>query len=48
MKAKISITVDEATLRKVDEGILTGRFRSTSHALEYALRKMLEEEGDGK
>ncbi|VVB79299.1 Putative nickel-responsive regulator [uncultured archaeon] len=44
MKNKISISVDEETLDKIDETILKKRFRNRSHAFEYALTKVLETE----
>ena len=42
MKQKISVTIDEATLKKVEEHISSGVFRNKSHALEYEVRKLLE------
>lgn len=42
MKQKISISVDENTLRKIDETIEGGRFRNRSHAFEFSLQKILE------
>lgn len=47
MKQKISITVDEETLEKADDSIEKRKFRNRSHAFEYALNEILEEEEDG-
>jgi metal-responsive CopG/Arc/MetJ family transcriptional regulator len=44
MKQKISLTIEEDNLVKVD-GILTeGLFRNRSHVVEYALIKFLGEQ----
>lgn len=42
MKYKICISVDELTLLKVKEGVRTGRFRNSSHAFEYAMKRVVE------
>ena len=44
MRQKISISIDTETLSKVDEGIIDKKFRNRSHAFEYALIKILNEE----
>lgn len=44
MKTKISISVDEETLAKIDESILKRKFRNRSHAFEFALNEILKEE----
>jgi len=44
MKEKISITLDERTVLKIFEALSTGRFRNKSHVVEYAVKKMLEED----
>lgn len=44
MKRKICISVDATTLRRLQEGIASGRFRNRSHAFEYALQQTLEGE----
>jgi Arc/MetJ-type ribon-helix-helix transcriptional regulator len=41
-KQKISISVDEKTLKRIDENIELGRFRNCSHAFEFSLQKILE------
>jgi hypothetical protein len=40
MKHKISISVDEQTLILINEGLLNGTFRNTSHAFEFAIKKL--------
>jgi len=46
MKNKISISVDEEILEKIDENVESKRFRNRSHAFEYSLKKILEGEDD--
>lgn len=48
MKNKISISIDDETLEKIDRSILKRKFRNRSHAFEYALNKLLENKGDEK
>ena len=48
MKAKISITIDEEKVSKIDEILKQGLFRNKSHVLEYALIKFLEMENKTK
>ena len=43
MKHKVSISLDEDTILKVREKIRTGKFRNRSHAVEYALRRLIDE-----
>jgi len=42
VKQRISITIDEEKLEKIDEILLEGMFRSKSHVLEFALGRFLE------
>ena len=42
MKVKMSITLDDKTLRLIDEHVNSQMFRNKSHAIEFAVRKMLE------
>lgn len=44
MKQKISVTIDEATVQDILKNITTGKFRNKSHFVEYAVKKLLEEE----
>jgi hypothetical protein len=46
MKYKLSISVDEATVLKVREGMRKGLFRNKSHAFEYAINEVLNEDVD--
>ena len=43
MKQKLSITLDEDTLRQITEQLNSGKFRNKSHLIEYALIKFLED-----
>lgn len=45
MKYKVCISVDEATLLKIQEDIRSGRFRNRSHAIEYAVKRLTEVDG---
>jgi len=42
MKCKLSITVDEEILVKIQDSMRSGVFRNKSHAVEFALKKMFE------
>ena len=42
MKKKLSITVDNSVLEKLDSFLSDGSFRNKSHIVEQALRKFLE------
>ena len=44
MKSKLSITLDEETLLEIENQLYSGRFRSKSHLIEYAVKKLLEVE----
>ena len=46
MKQKLSITIDEEKVEKIDEILKKGLFRNKSHILEFALTKFLEEKND--
>ena len=43
MKHKISISVDEETIIRIQEGIRKKLFRNKSHAFEYAISEVLKE-----
>ena len=43
MKQKISVSVDEATVKKLDEILGNGIFRNKSHIIEYSVNKLSEE-----
>jgi Arc/MetJ-type ribon-helix-helix transcriptional regulator len=42
MKQKLSITIDEEKVKKIEELLQEGFFRNKSHILEFALIKFLE------
>ena len=44
MKSKLSITLDEETLLEIEKQLNSGKFRNKSHIVEYAVKKLLEEE----
>ncbi len=44
MKHKLSVSVDEETVVKIQEKIRQRVFRNKSHAVEYALNKIMEME----
>ena len=49
MKHKLSVTLDEDLVAEINEALSTGKFRNKSHIIEYAVKKLLEEEnGFGK
>ncbi len=47
MKQKLSITVDEEKVKRIEVILKRGFFRNKSHILEFALTKFLEGE-DGR
>ena len=42
MKQKLSITVDEKTIKMLDEALKEGLFRNKSHVVEFSLNKILK------
>ncbi|MEK6943546.1 MAG: hypothetical protein AABX00_05775 [Nanoarchaeota archaeon] len=44
MKQKLSITMDNEAVRDIEQSIKSGKFRNKSHFVEYAVKKLLEEE----
>ena len=44
MKAKISVTIEEKLVERIDKHVKTQKFRNRSHAVEFALMKFLESE----
>jgi Arc/MetJ-type ribon-helix-helix transcriptional regulator len=44
-RRKTSVSLDEDTLKWISEKIKEKKFRSVSHAVEYALEKLRKEEG---
>lgn len=43
MKQKVSISLDEQTIKEVDKKLDSATFRNRSHFVEYAIKKMLGE-----
>jgi len=44
MKQKLSITMNNEAVHDIEQSIGTGKFRNKSHFIEYAVKKLLEEE----
>ena len=44
MKQKLSVTLDEELVNEIARALSTGRFRNKSHVVEFAVKKLLEEE----
>ena len=42
MKSKISISIDEETINKLDLILKERLFRNKSHVIEYSIKKFLE------
>ncbi len=43
-KRKVTITVDEEIIRWIEKEIARKRFASISHAVEYAVTRLMEKE----
>ena len=46
MKQKISISIDEKTIKRIKKELIDGVFRSKSHLIELAVIKLLEEKDE--
>ncbi len=44
MKHKLSVSLDEKLLQELDRILSTGKYRNKSHAVEFAVKKLLEEQ----
>jgi len=42
MKKKVSISIEEATLKYVEDKVKEGLFRNKSHLIEYAVSNFLK------
>ena len=42
MKYKLSVSLDERLVQELDRILSTGKYRNKSHAVEFAVRKLLE------
>lgn len=43
MKQKISITIDEQMIKKIESMLTDAQFRNRSHVIEYSLNRFLGE-----
>ncbi len=43
MKQKVSISLDEKTIKEVDKRLASATFRNRSHFVEYAVKRLLGE-----
>ncbi len=48
MKTKLSISIEGEMLSKLEEQMNSGKFRNKSHAIEYAVKKLLEKKVVGQ
>jgi len=48
MKEKLSITIDEENVKLIEKAVQQGNFRNKSHAVEYAVAKLLNEQNKNK
>jgi Arc/MetJ-type ribon-helix-helix transcriptional regulator len=44
-KVKTSFSIDEETLKWIDEQIATKKFRSRSHVIDYAIEQLKKPKG---
>ena len=47
MKQKLSISIEDETIKLIEEIIKDGRFRNKSHIVEYSINKLLKGEKNG-
>ena len=43
MKHKLSVSLDEKLVQELDRILSTGKYRNKSHAVDFAVRRLLEE-----
>ena len=43
MKSKLSVTLDEELVAERAKALSTGKFRNKTHVVEFAVKKLLEE-----
>lgn len=48
MKQRISIAIDEETLKLIEESLKSRQFRNRSHAIEFLVNEMLKIEKEAK
>jgi len=46
MKQKVSVSMDKELLPKLKKIVEKGKFRNTSHIVEYAVKKLIENDED--
>ena len=44
MKHKLSVTIDEEIVDEILKVLSSGKFRNKSHVVEYAVKRLLEEQ----
>ena len=47
MRGKLSISIEEELIRKIEDKVKSGIFRNKSHLVEYAVNKFLKEKDNG-
>jgi Arc/MetJ-type ribon-helix-helix transcriptional regulator len=47
MKQKLSVTVEENTIKQIERLLKDNRFRNKSHLIEYSLNKFFKETENG-
>lgn len=48
MKTKLSISLDGKILQLLEKELSSGRFRNVSHAIEYAVNRLMEGQNGGE
>lgn len=48
MKIKTSVALDMETLMLMGKLVRDGQFRNKSHVMEFAVRKLIDEDGNGR
>tara|TARA_Y100000034_G_scaffold134047_1_gene201406 strand:+ start:359 stop:502 length:144 start_codon:yes stop_codon:yes gene_type:complete len=43
MKKKISVSIEEKTIEKLNDCVSEGTFRNKSHVVEFAINKLIKE-----
>ena len=46
MKHKLSVTLDKEIVHEIMRALSSGKFRNKSHVVEYAVKRLLEEQGE--
>ncbi len=48
MKKKVSVSISEETIGRIEEFMFDGQFRNKSHVIEFALNKFMREKENDK